>query len=235
MFAILCYHKIGPEAQEGRYLNTPPEKLSQQIAFLKRRGLPFYRADELIEPLGLQAGLGPRKGVCLTFDDAYQSFVDNGLPVLQSQAVPASVYAVTGLVGQKSSWDGEKARPLADWDALTQLAAAGIEVGNHSVSHADFSTLNMEEQRAEILKAREELIARGFEHGSFCLPYGRFGAETIELVKECGYPVCLTLEKGLADKALANRLPRITMSFSDGVPGLIYKLYLKPRLEKFSR
>ncbi|MFX9093403.1 polysaccharide deacetylase family protein, partial [Acinetobacter baumannii] len=87
MRAVFCYHKVGPEAEEGRYLNIDPENLRSHIRFFKRRNIPLIAAKDIPTTTGSFA--------CLTFDDCYTSTLTYGLDVLQSEGVTATLYAVS--------------------------------------------------------------------------------------------------------------------------------------------
>ncbi len=223
---ILCYHKIGLIAQEGRFLNVEPMRLRTHIELFRRRGYEFLMAREL-------AGSWPKRAVCLTFDDAYFSTMSNGVEVLNELDVPGSFYAVAGLVGQTSTWDGDRARPLADWKHLLVAAASGHEIGNHSLSHPQLATLTPEDQREEIHRAHHLLLENGLKCQSICYPYGSMSSATLQIAAELGYGVGLTLQRGIATQnhnLLA--LPRITVSCGDAIPLLLYKIFLRPNLPK---
>lgn len=224
MVAILCYHKVGPEEQEGRWINVSPQTLAAHISFFKRRNYAVVPAAEL-------AGKLPSRAICLTFDDAYVSTVENGLPVLVDHGVPATFYAVTKYVGDHSSWVAPDAAVLADWPLLQQAAGAGIEIGNHSHSHPRFGELDEGSQRREIEQCSWILREKGFEPQTFCLPYGSYNEHSASAIRSAGFNVGFTVEKRWArdrdDRAL---LPRFAMSFGDALPQLLYKLFIRPKL-----
>lgn len=223
--AILGYHKVGPENEEGRWLNVSPRDLRAQIRFLSRRGFEILPASALHNArTGRQA--------FLTFDDAYLSFFSYGVEVLKSESVPATTYVVPGRVGESSTWDGDRSRPLMSWEQLEVSQAAGVEIGNHTMTHPRLADLSAEGQLDEIGSAHNELLARGFSPKTFCLPYGSYSSETLVALDQAGYKVNLTVKKGLVPSAVNPlELPRVMVSFSDRVPGLWYKLFVKPVLK----
>lgn len=222
---ILCYHQVGPEQEFGRWLNVSPDTLREHIAFFKRRGFRFLRAERLREPW-------VETQVCLTFDDGFTGTLTYGLEVLETEEVTASIYVVPDLVGDASRWDGEKARPLADWDLLSKAQKAGIEIGNHTADHRNLADLNREEQMATLGRAQNALESRGFASSSVCFPYGGYSSETPEALRSLDYPVGLALGKRLA-RAESDRLclPRVPLSFGDRLPLMLYKVFVRPRLK----
>lgn len=222
---ILCYHKVGPVAEEGRRLNIEPKRLASHVHLFRRRGFRFVQAGDLA------ARSWPERAVCLTFDDAYESALRNALPILIEAQATATFYAVTGLVGLQSQWDLELARPLAGWNLLAKARELGFEIGNHTCSHPRLDELLLEKQTREILVAREDLEKRGYAQRSFCYPYGAFDMSSQSALRTAGYEVAVALGKRAArptDDRL--ELPRIVVAYSDAVPKLLYKIHIRPRL-----
>lgn len=223
---ILCYHKVGSAAEEGRRLNIEPSRLRSHVRFFAKKNRPFLVAGDL-------SGSWPEGIVCFTFDDAYSSTMVHAPIIFEEFGVRASFYAVPGRVGGVSDWDGELSRPLANWDLLREVQAHGHEIGNHSLNHPKMASLPPEEQFAEISAAHERMKAESIRSRSFCYPYGNHDDRTIEMLKKAGYGVGLALGKRPA-KPEDNRLslPRIVVAFSDALPMLLYKIHLKPLLKR---
>ena len=76
-----------------------------------------------------------RAAITLTFDDARESQLDTGIPVLNEFAVKASFYV---------SFPAFERR-LEEW---RQVAAVGHEIGNHTVSHPCSGNLRFSRERA---------------------------------------------------------------------------------------
>lgn len=226
---ILCYHRVGPLAEEGRRLNVEPADLAAQVGFFRRRGYRFVLAREL-------ADSWPEHAVCLTFDDGYVSTLTYGFETLRSLDVRASVYVVTSLVGRESAWDEGHERPLAGWEALKEAHRDGFEVGNHTRTHARLGELAVEEQIAEIEGAARDLVEQGLPGATLCLPYGSHNDVTTEAMKRSGAPVGLALSRRPA-RASDDRLllPRIVVAYGDRLAGLLYRLYVRPNLPTLRR
>jgi peptidoglycan/xylan/chitin deacetylase (PgdA/CDA1 family) len=221
----LCYHKVGSEAAEGRRLNVHPTRLDSHVRFFIRRGYRFVKGGDLTRwPI--------ERTVCFTFDDGFISTIENGMPVFDRHKVPMSIYAVSSLVGKTSEWEGELARPLADWDKLREVQGAGHEVGNHTASHPFLDKLDMDEQAAEILACHSALRENGLRTDSFCFPYGRLNDDSVKALQSCGYKVGLALGKRLPNEGDPFiEIPRIVVAYGDAIPLLLYKLYLRPLLK----
>lgn len=222
---ILCYHKVGPAQEEGRKLNIEPSRLRSHVRFFARRNRPFLCAGDL-------AGTWPAGIVCFTFDDAYESTMVHAPIIFEEFGVRATFYAVPGRVSETSDWDGDLARPLANWDRLREAEARGHEIGNHSLNHLRMGELSEIQQLSEVQAAHEKLKEEHLNPRSFCYPYGSHNESTIRQLKAAGYGVGLALGKRIAqedDNRLA--IPRVVVAYSDALPMLLYKLLLKPILK----
>ena len=130
--AVLAYHGVGRPNGDPKELVTSPEHLESQISFLKRRGYRFLTAEELLE----EGGAGP--GVAaLTFDDGFQSWLTEALPLLERLGVRATFYVCPGRFGSQHGSVGGEAGRLLDAEGVRTLVAKGMEVGSHSMSHPD--------------------------------------------------------------------------------------------------
>ncbi len=226
MRVIFCYHKVGPIATEGQWLNVEPATLAEHIAILKKWGFTFRR----IQDIG-QTKLTD-KVAFLTFDDCYESALTYGVAVLDREKVPGSFYAVTDLIGKTSEWNAERAGKLASMGMLKSAHAGGHEIGNHTTNHPWLANLDYPGKLAAIREARSLLEFAGLTQHSFCYPYGSLDAETVSVVEECGYQLGITLRRGpITGKEVQTLLPRVTMSYSDRKHALIYKLRIKPILD----
>ena len=222
---ILCYHKVGSEEVEGRWLTIHPDRLRSHIQFFKRRGYQTVQAQSLASETW------PERAYCLTFDDAYTSTLENGVPVLLSEGVTATIYAVPGKVGRTSDWDGDRAAPLADWPVLLEAQSRGIEIGNHTMNHPRLPQLSPEDCIEEVRSAQQTLEGHEIRTASIAYPYGDWSAETARLAGEAGLRVGLILEKRIARSTEPRlQLPRIPLSYGDSIASLIYKLWVRPIL-----
>lgn len=222
----LCYHKVGTEAEEGRRLNIHPQRLDSHIRFFLRRNFAFAKAGDL-------AAWPDRSTVCFTFDDGYVSTIQNGEPVFNRHGVPMTIYVISDRVHESSSWDGELASPLADWETLRAVQSRGHEIGNHTATHPDLPKLPAEDQYLEISRCDLALKANGIEPQSFCYPYGHLDDTSVAVLRKLEYRVGMAIGKRPAvesDDRL--RFPRIVMAYGDALPLLLYKLHLRPRLKK---
>ncbi|MFN8393371.1 MAG: polysaccharide deacetylase family protein [Bacteroidia bacterium] len=180
------YHHIatnpGPNA-------VSPENFARQMDLIAKDGREVVSMDAYAERV--------RKGdpvdhlIAITFDDAYISFKEHALPVLEANGFPATVYVPTNFVGHSNSWD-DGAYPIMDWEALWEVAhASGITIGSHGMGHRRMRTLDTESLREKTRKSREILQAElQVEIRHFSYPYGQlrdYDQRCMDAVRDAGY------------------------------------------------
>jgi len=151
----------------------------------------------LAKPISISSGNSLGRGgryVSVTFDDAFRSFKQWALPELVRRQVPALVFAPTGYLGRRSAWfdyggDNPVGEEVMSKDELKEVAASDfVEIGSHSVSHANLVELSLAEARLELEKSRKDLqVILGKEIHSFSFPYGSFTDREVKLAQEAGY------------------------------------------------
>ncbi|MCX5799068.1 MAG: polysaccharide deacetylase family protein [Proteobacteria bacterium] len=85
-------------------------------------------------------------------------------------------------------------RSLSD-EEVKRISDAGFEIGAHSLSHRDLTTLSLTEAREEIRDSKaylEDLLGR--KVNMFCYPRGKYNGSIVELVKEAGFVGARTVE-----------------------------------------
>lgn len=179
---ILMYHyvrTVDPVTDPMGYdLSVTPASFAAQLDWLRRNGYTPIRMEMV--PRCLQGAAGcPAHPVALTFDDGYSDAYSTARPLLQERGFVATFYIVNTFVGQPGYMDVDDLRAMRD---------AGMEIGAHSLSHSDLTTLNNATASAEIADSRVQLAAMiNAPVTSFCYPIGRFNARTRLLVQEADY------------------------------------------------
>jgi peptidoglycan/xylan/chitin deacetylase (PgdA/CDA1 family) len=76
----------------------------------------------------------------LTFDDGYSSAYNHLFPLLKKHKLPATFYVITNPINKESINPTGK---RVNWKQLQEMHNAGHEIGSHSISHADLTTLEL--------------------------------------------------------------------------------------------
>jgi peptidoglycan/xylan/chitin deacetylase (PgdA/CDA1 family) len=199
---ILCYHAVSSSWQTEFAID--PGRLEAQVRFLLRRG---YR------PATLTAAVegSPRgRTVVVTFDDAYRSVLREGLPILERLGVPATVFVPSAFAtsqqpmawAEMADWVGtpfEAELDCMSWEELRRLSAAGWEIGSHSSSHRDLTSLDDAELAAELRGSREECegeLQRPCT--ALAYPFSAYDARVKAMAGEAGYVTAAILDNHLA-------------------------------------
>lgn len=201
--ALLVYHGIAAATDrvDARHLLTSPQHLEAHLRFLRRRGYRFMTVEELLA----EGGPRPRTAV-VTFDDGFENWLTGALPVLRKLGVRATFYVCPGLLGRPHP--ELAAAKLLDEEGLRELAAAGMELGSHSLTHPDLRGLDDEALRRELeeSKAEVERIA-GRPCRTFAYPYGLYDARVVRAVAVAGYELAFAWLPGPWRALEAPRLP----------------------------
>ena len=187
------------------------ERFAQQLQYLAREFTPVS-LSEAVERL--QLGRTEGDEIVVTFDDGFQNQLDNAAPLLAEHGFSACFFLVTDLL----SASPERARKLErdrlhlplpveplDWDGAERLLALGHEVGSHTVSHPDLTSLGPEELERELAASREELSKRFGAVRHLSAPYGergRFSDRVAAAARGVGYESCATAIRGRNTSAL---------------------------------
>jgi peptidoglycan/xylan/chitin deacetylase (PgdA/CDA1 family) len=201
--AVLAYHGVGRPNGDPKRLLTSPEHFESQIRFLKRRGYRFLTAEELLEEGGAEAGVA-----ALTFDDGFQNWLTEALPLLERLGVRGTFYVSPGRFGaQHRSVEGEGGR-LLEAEGVRTLVGAGMEVGSHSMSHPDLRQLDNGELAAELRDSKTALEGiTGAPCRTFAYPYGLYDERVTQAVAEAGYELAFAWLPGEWRPLAAPRLP----------------------------
>ncbi len=219
--AILMYHQIDAAPAKGtpfRQLTTTPNNFYRQMIWLARIG---YRGVSVRELAPYVKGERQGRVFGITFDDGFQNVYRNALPILRQLGFTATCFFVSGQVGGFNRWDAEIGVPYAPCMSRQEMldwAAAGNEIGSHTVDHVHLTQANPWIALNQIAGSRAQLEdMAGTAIVSFCYPYGDVSSDVRDIVRDAGYSFATTTRKGRAssgDDPLL--LPRRNVCLGDG-------------------
>jgi peptidoglycan/xylan/chitin deacetylase (PgdA/CDA1 family) len=221
---VLCYHGVGTTTTriDPGYLRVRPDAFRAQLELLLNAGFEFVTVAEFANrydgdepPTGLAA---------LSFDDGMSDNHDVVLPILAELRLPATVYVVTGLIGKPNPWmaAGSGARMMNE-DELREVAATGLEIGAHTITHPDLSRLDYDTCLGEITGSRRELERLlSVSVKTFAYPYCRYGPAARAAVERAGLEAAVTCQGlGSWDRF---ELKRSLITGKDELPTFLLKL-----------
>ena len=122
--------------------------------------------------------------VSLTFDDGWEDNVGTVLPTLMSDGLNATYYFATQYIQGNSS--AGIAFSQAGVNAVKAVAAAGFEVGSHSVTHPYLTGLSTAALNKELTDSKtylESLLPAGTVVKTFATPYGAYDDTVVNAIK----------------------------------------------------
>lgn len=221
---ILMYHGICRLADDPNRTCTSLKRFKGHMGYLKRRSLRGVSVGELCRAAA-QENAGNLIG--LTFDDGFENFLQAALPVLENLGFTATVFMVSGMLGQENDWEHYyEPRPhlrLLTAEGIREVAGRGMEIGSHSMTHPRLAGLDpgsLDREVGESRRILNELLDQPVE--GFCYPYGNLDGATVQAVRRAGYAyACAVHEEDRWDEYT---LPRIPVSQRDSLPRFAAKL-----------
>ncbi len=127
---ILCYHSIQVTAPDNDGYTLTRRRFTAQMEYLRAHGYTPISVQTLQAAVDGKQRL-PEKAVLLTFDDAYRSYHDFVVPILDLYGFP-SMLAVVGSWIENGPPQG-LAEPLMTWEQIRQVAKNPlVTVASHS-------------------------------------------------------------------------------------------------------
>ncbi len=118
------------------------------------------------------AARAPGLWLTLSFDDAPESALLAGLPIVEAAGARATVYVCAGLAGTTAHLGR-----YADADQVRAAAARGHEIGCHTFSHRDFGRASGAEAAEELGRNAHAFAEWGLPPAeTFAYPYGDVAA-----------------------------------------------------------
>jgi len=197
---ILTYHSVAFEQRS---------KFAQQMDELIRFSKPVFA--------NIKGTL--RNGThysSVTFDDGFQSVLENALPELHQRKVPSTLFIPTDYLGQHPGWinnqDLEECNEIViTADQLSSLSTDLVMIGSHCLTHPNLSVLSQQKIEKELVESKqklEKMLHRELELLAF--PYGAYNKNVLQLSKKAGYRRCFsaipTFPAHKIDKYLIGRI-----------------------------
>lgn len=222
-FLVLTYHAVPLSATPDDDMSVSQSRFVEHMEYLRTHGYhPVSLADILKAYEGKQAL--PQNPVLIKFDDAYVSYYEFAVPILEKYGYP-SVLAVVGSFIDNPP-DGLP-EPLMTWEQIREVASKElVDVVSHTynlhkgirynppgnigpavalrIYNPDTKTYETDaEYRARIEKDFEIQNALFTEHFGFTpkaivWPYGWYTAISWDVAEKAGYSFGLTTVDGLA-------------------------------------
>jgi peptidoglycan/xylan/chitin deacetylase (PgdA/CDA1 family) len=204
---VLMYHHIQDletaQTEAHLWMTVSPETFRQQMLFLRDNGYQTLSPAQLADFFNQGTTLPP-KAVLITFDDGYNDFANNAVPVLKEMGFKATVFLPTGLMDNPG---------YLSWNQIVSLAGSGFSFGNHTWSHVGV-TGSQEKVQTEINTADTQLTSHGLNSTKvFAYPMGSTSLWVQNYLTSLGYQMAFTTQSGsVLCQQRRMALPRIRIS-----------------------
>lgn len=188
---VLFYHRVADD--HANSWTTPYSAFLAHLRWLQEHCDLVSLAEAQRR---IRSGENRRLSVSITFDDGYQENCRRLIPLLIREKIPCTYFVTVrhmldGHPFPHDLADGNQFAPNTV-DEIREMAAGGIEIGAHSVTHMDLgATHDPRRLRYEVVGAKrqlEALLGRPVRYYSF--PYGlpaNLNPVAVEMAREAGY------------------------------------------------
>lgn len=202
---ILIYHYVEYVRDPGdtirQSLDIVPHIFEAQVKTLKEAGYTFITPNQIDD---LEKGrLIAQKPIIISFDDGYEDFYTDVLPILEKYDVRAVAYIVSGFVDHKNYLTTDQLKTI--------VGGKLVEVGAHSVHHLALAKIDPVGAKDEVVYSKDWLEKNfGIKISSFAYPYGSFNTDIVKYVQFAGFKNAMTIVEGanlnLEDEYLLKRI-----------------------------
>jgi len=184
---VLMYHEVGERERTKSPLAVTPGAFADQLGYLHDAGFRTVTAAAL--PTALAADDPLDRTIVLTFDDGYEDFHAQALPLLCRHGFTATVFVTSGWVQDDREWpDAQRPGRMLSWSQVAEAAAAGIEIGAHSDRHPQLDQIPADRLREELYASKARIEDRlGLPVPGIAYPFGYSNAQVREVARAAGY------------------------------------------------
>jgi peptidoglycan/xylan/chitin deacetylase (PgdA/CDA1 family) len=211
---VLMFHGIdGPRSRAVGYAadahyTVDAACFAAMLDALRASGCTLGAARDLLDDTTAS------RPVWLTFDDGDASNALEALPVLAERGVAADFFITPARVGRPG---------FMDWNALRDMAAAGMSLQSHGHTHAYFTHLDAAALREELRVSKDQL-EQGLGQPVTLLapPGGRVPRGLVPLAQSLGYRAVLDSTPGLVERRDPSRtMPRVAVTAGHSVETVV--------------
>jgi peptidoglycan/xylan/chitin deacetylase (PgdA/CDA1 family) len=182
---VLLYHRVG---DTKGHMTVTAKRFATDLGNLREMGFATITLDLFRQYIVDPETPLPENPLMISFDDGYQDNYLNAYPLLREYGMTAAFYIITGMVGEEDRLTSAHIR---------EMAANGMSIGSHTVSHRALGELEAGEAAAELSLSRlylEGLLQRSVNFVAY--PKGSYNEFTAKLANESAYNGGFSVEYG---------------------------------------
>ncbi|MFT6556910.1 polysaccharide deacetylase family protein [Sneathiella sp.] len=186
--SVIMYHRFG----DGKYpsTNIKLDQFKEHLQELKAQKYTVLPLGQIVDKIQSGQAL-PDRTVAITIDDAYLSVYENAWPLLKEAGFPFTIFTSTDALDKKIP-------DYMSWAQLKEMVDAGVYVGHHTATHRHLPALSIEQVKEDIQRASASFEKQlGFVPGILAYPYGEYGREIKDVVKQAGFKAAFGQQSGV--------------------------------------
>jgi peptidoglycan/xylan/chitin deacetylase (PgdA/CDA1 family) len=206
---VVMYHRFGEDGYAAT--NIGLEQFDTHIEELTSGRYNVLPLPEIVAALAGGLKL-PERSLAITIDDAFLSVYTQAWPRLRRAGLPFTLFIATEPVDR--NYPG-----YMNWYQLREmLAAGGVTIGAHGITHRSMLKQTKAETRLEIARGRAQIRAQlGVAPDLFAYPFGEYGRALRDLVVELGFTAAFGQHSGaIARTGDRHALPRFPLNQAYG-------------------
>lgn len=207
---VFLYHSVmdDPPGWIAEFTVTP-KQFAAHLDAVVRSGRTPVTISAIADHLAGRAPL-PARPVLLTFDDGFADLPGPTAEALAEHALPATAYLTTGAIAP----GGRSLLPPAPMMTLARAAELeryGMEIGSHTVTHAQLDTLSAKDLAYELRTSKAVLEdALGHEVRHLAYPHGYNSPRVRAMSARAGYETATAVRHALSsDRDERYRIARL--------------------------
>ncbi len=201
---ILSYHSI---ASDGWRFSIDPHVIKKQIDYLQKHYAMITLKDLELFLAGKKTMQKP--SVILTFDDGYKDILTIKDYLVTKKIRPA-LFILSDR--ERANWQelGTK-RQFLNKEEIRSLIKLDWEIGCHSATHDNLSTIHKDMLEKEVVQAKKTLEKElQMPINYFAYPRGKYSPKVRTVIKAAKYSMAFTMDDGfITTQSDAYTLPRV--------------------------
>jgi peptidoglycan/xylan/chitin deacetylase (PgdA/CDA1 family) len=192
---VLMYHNVLPPSEVSPTERLPglfvdPTMLDEQMAALKANGWHTISLRQLAAAMSSGAPL-PEKSIVISFDDGRPNNYTTAAPIVEKYGFRATFFVVPGRIGTDREMTAAQ---------ISDLAARGHEIANHTLDHVDLTSVTFDQARAQIRLAGDVIQSlTGLRPVALAYPYGPTDATAEEAAAAEGIQLAFVTDHGYGE------------------------------------
>ena len=217
---ILMYHHIGDLPIDATELQTTwtvtSKNFDAQMQWLAHSSFHPISMAQLVAHLKNRQPL-PAKPIIISFDDGWEEQFSTAFPIMTRYGLSGTFFVYTQPLDHTE---------FMTWAQVQALAAGGMDIQSHSITHPHLRTMAPDAAFKEIADSKATLEKRlGRPVVAFCYPFGEHNNAIVEMVKRAGYESAVTLASGYRQRTdEIYLLRRIRVSYHDALDDFVKRL-----------